>query len=105
MSDQQFYQKHVFFCVNCRDDGRQCCADANAGAMRDYAKKRIKSMDLSGPGAIRVNQAGCLDRCSEGPAVVIYPEGIWYTYVDEHDIDEIVDRHLVGGEIVTRLLI
>jgi (2Fe-2S) ferredoxin len=52
---------------------------------------------------VRVNKAGCLDRCDEGPCIVVYPEAVWYTYVDEHDIDEIIDRHLIGGEPVERL--
>jgi (2Fe-2S) ferredoxin len=73
--------------------------------MRDYAKKRIKELKLSGPGKVRVNAAGCLDRCEEGPVIVVYPEEVWYTYVDKQDIDEIVDEHLVNGRIVDRLRI
>ena len=73
--------------------------------MRDYAKARIKELSLSGKGKVRVNQAGCLDRCEEGPVIVVYPEGIWYTYVDQSDIDEIIDQHLVSGVIVERLRI
>ena len=67
--------------------------------------EKIKGMDLSGQGKIRVNQAGCLDRCEEGPACVVYPEGTWYTYIDESDVDEIIESHLVNGKIVDRLLI
>jgi len=73
--------------------------------MRAYAKKRMKEMDLTGPGKVRVNQSGCLDRCEEGPACVVYPEGVWYTYIDEFDVDEIIDSHLVGGTPVERLKI
>jgi (2Fe-2S) ferredoxin len=54
---------------------------------------------------VRINKAGCLERCEEGPALVIYPEGVWYTYVDTEDIDEIIDVHIVGGKIVERLKI
>jgi (2Fe-2S) ferredoxin len=53
---------------------------------------------------VRVNKAGCLDRCAGGPVAVVYPEAVWYTYVDTHDIDDIVDSHLKRGEIVERLL-
>jgi len=74
-------------------------------AMRDYAKARIKQLGLAGPGKVRINQAGCLDRCAEGPIIVVYPEGVWYTYVDRSDIDEIIDRHLMHGQIVDRLRI
>jgi (2Fe-2S) ferredoxin len=100
-----YFEKHVFFCTNQRDDGQPCCANHDAQAMRDYAKGRIKKLDLSGPGKVRINSAGCLDRCGEGPVLVVYPEAVWYTYVDQADIDEIVDSHLVGGEVVERLKI
>lgn len=73
--------------------------------MQQHAKARIKELDLNGAGKIRINKSGCLDRCSEGPCVVVYPEGVWYTYVDVQDIDEIIDRHLIKGEIVERLRI
>ncbi len=71
--------------------------------MRDYAKKRVKEQSLSGEGKVRINQAGCLDRCEEGPCIVVYPEAVWYTYVDQHDIDEIIESHLKHGKIVERL--
>ncbi|EGV51218.1 Ferredoxin [endosymbiont of Riftia pachyptila (vent Ph05)] len=54
---------------------------------------------------MRVNIAGCLDRCEHGPVLVIYPEAVWYTYVDRDDLDEILQRHLIDGERVERLLI
>lgn len=100
-----YYQKHVFFCVNQRQAGEACCNDHNAQAMRDYAKDRIRAANLDGKGKIRINNAGCLDRCSEGPVIVIYPEDIWYTYVDHEDIDEIIEEHLINGRIVERLKI
>jgi (2Fe-2S) ferredoxin len=73
--------------------------------IRDHAKKKIKDMGLSGEGKVRVNQAGCLDRCEQGPVCVVYPEGTWYTYVDESDVDEIIESHLVKGNPVERLKI
>jgi len=54
---------------------------------------------------VRVNKAGCMNRCAGGPVAVVYPEGVWYSYVDNSDIDEIVDSHLKRGEVVTRLLL
>jgi (2Fe-2S) ferredoxin len=105
MKDQAYFQHHVFFCINERNDGRACCADRNAQALQDYAKKRLKTLDMNGPGKIRINKAGCLDRCEEGPVLVVYPEGIWYTYIDQEDIDEIVDSHLIAGKPVERLKI
>lgn len=73
--------------------------------MRDYAKKRVKALKLSTPGLCRINTAGCMDRCKEGPVIVVYPEGVWYTYVDREDIDEIIEEHLVNSRIVERLKI
>ncbi len=99
------YKHHVFFCCNQREAGASCCNDHGAQNMRDYAKQKIKDLKLSGPGKVRINQAGCLDRCDEGPVLVIYPEAIWYTYVDREDIDEIVSEHLQHGRIVDRLKI
>ena len=101
-----FYAKHVFFCCNQRDGGdRPSCNAKGASKLRDYAKGRIKSLGLAGEGKIRINQAGCLDRCEEGPVIVVYPEEVWYTYVDEEDVDEIISEHLQGGRIVERLRI
>lgn len=98
-----YYTHHVFFCCNQRDGERVCCNDKGASSLRDYAKQRVKELDLAGKGGVRINQAGCLDRCELGPVVVVYPEGTWYTWVDEGDIDEIIERHLIGGKVVERL--
>lgn len=100
-----YYARHLFFCCNQRDNGTACCNDHGAQALRDHAKARVKALGLNGAGRVRVNQAGCLDRCTEGPVLVVYPEEVWYTYVDQADIDEIIDRHLVAGEVVERLRI
>lgn len=103
--DPSYYAHHLFFCCNQRTNGRECCADKGAVALREYCKSRVKALGLSGPGKIRVNQAGCLDRCPEGPTLVIYPEGVWYSCRDRRDIDEIIDSHLLRGEPVARLRI
>lgn len=100
-----YYRHHVFFCTNQREDGCNCCAQHNAKAMRDYAKKRCKELGIHEPGQVRINNAGCLNRCSEGPVLVVYPESVWYTYVDREDIDDIIDQHLMQGQIVKRLVI
>ena len=100
-----YYKHHVFFCCKQRDGSRVCCNDRGATEIRDYAKDKIKSLGLSGAGKVRINQAGCLDRCEEGPVLVIYPEEVWYTYVDREDIDEIVSEHLQNGRVVERLKI
>ena len=99
-----YYAHHVFFCCNQREPGgRACCNDRGASALRDYAKKRMKALGLDGKGGTRINQAGCLDRCEEGPCIVVYPDEVWYTYVDEQDIEEIITEHLQHGRVVERL--
>ena len=104
--DMSYYGHHVFFCCNQRPPGdRVCCNDKGATRVRDYAKQKVKALGLAGAGRVRINQAGCLDRCEQGPCIVIYPEGVWYTYVDEDDVDEIIERHLQRGEHVERLKI
>jgi (2Fe-2S) ferredoxin len=100
-----YYRYHVFFCTNLREDGSQCCAQYGAQTMRDYLKRRCKEAGLTGAGGVRINTAGCMDRCAEGPVVAVYPEGIWYTYVDSEDLDEILREHLIGGRVVDRLLL
>jgi (2Fe-2S) ferredoxin len=99
-----YYQRHIFFCLNQREGGESCCAPQGAQAAFDRCKSQAKAMGLLGAGKVRVNKAGCLDRCAGGPIAVVYPEGVWYSYVDQSDIDEIVESHLRDGVIVERLL-
>jgi (2Fe-2S) ferredoxin len=98
-----FYQRHVFFCINEREDGKQACAQCGSVAARNYVKQRCKELGIHGHGKVRINNAGCLDRCALGPVIVIYPEETWYTYVDNDDLDEIIREHLVKGRVVERL--
>ena len=100
-----YYERHIFFCLNERDSGEAACAQHDARAAFDHCKARVKAERLAGPGGVRVNKAGCLDRCAGGPVAVVYPDAVWYTYVDRHDIDEIVDSHLKNGQVVERLLL
>ena len=102
-ADTSYYERHIFFCLNERNSGEECCAQLQAQAGFDRCKQRIRDVDHNGPGRVRVNKAGCLDRCAGGPVAVVYPEAVWYTYVDSADIDEIVDSHLLGGKPVERL--
>ena len=100
-----YYQRHIFFCLNDRENGENSCAHHGAQAGFDRCKARVKGEKLAGPGRIRVNKSGCMDRCAGGPVAVVYPEGTWYTYVDDADVDEIVDSHLKQGRVVARLLL
>ncbi|KAA3651697.1 MAG: (2Fe-2S) ferredoxin domain-containing protein [Proteobacteria bacterium] len=100
-----YFSHHVFFCCNQREAGDTCCNAHGASELQTYAKERIAKLGLKGKGKVRINKAGCLDRCDEGPVLVVYPEEVWYTFVDKEDIDEIIDEHLVGGRVVARLRI
>ena len=100
-----YYQRHIFFCLNQRAGGEACCADHRAQQAFDRCKSQVKAQGLAGPGKVRVNKAGCLDRCAGGPVAVVYPEAVWYTFVDMDDIDEIVDSHLKNGQPVERLML
>jgi len=100
-----FYQYHVFFCTNQRTDGRGCCQDHQAAAVRQYAKARVKALGLDVPGGVRINTAGCLNRCALGPVMVVYPQGVWYRYSKRSDVDEIIEQHLQQGRIVKHLQI
>lgn len=85
--------------------GKQCCANSGGESFFDYLKTRLVEQGLYGEGKIRVSKSGCLGRCSLGPCIVIYPEGVWYTYTNFSDIDEIIDVHLIDGNIIQSLLI
>jgi len=100
-----YYKHHVFFCLNQRQGGEACCADHDAQAAFEHCKAAVKAAGLTGPGGVRVNKAGCLDRCAGGPVAVVYPDETWYTYVDRHDLDEIVESHLKNSRVVERLLL
>ena len=95
-----FYKYHVFFCLNQRDPdaGRPSCANCNAQAMQEHAKKRVKQLGLAGDGKVRINKAGCLERCELGPVVVVYPEGTWYHGMTSDRIPRFVQEHLQEGK-------
>ncbi len=68
-------------------------------------KRRAKDLDLYGKGKSRINTAGCMNRCSEGPVIAVYPDAVWYTWVDHEDLDEILESHLKKGKPVKRLML
>ena len=95
-------QKHVFVCINCRESGRKSCGDVGLKIRTELV--RIASKNKSDT-PIRINKSGCLDVCESGPALVIYPEGIWYKNVDISDCDEIYTKSIQKNEIIGRLLL
>lgn len=100
-----YFKHHVFFCLNQRADGEPCCQDKGAESAFDHMKAQVKKLGLRGEGKVRVNRAGCFDRCGEGPLMVVYPEAVWYTFVDQEDVDEIIESHLKNGKVVERLVV
>ena len=99
-----YFRVHVFICTNRRpdDNPRGSCAQSGSEALRDHMKAAQKKLGLKD---VRINSAGCLDRCGKGPVMVIYPDGIWYTFKSPADIDEILDAHVVKGGRVERLML
>lgn len=99
-----FYRQHVFCCTNVRPQGhpRGSCSEKGSEKLRNYMKARAKELGLKD---VRINSAGCLDRCELGATMVIYPEGVWYSYHTTADIDEILETHLVQGGRVARLML
>ncbi len=98
-----YYRYHLFVCGNQREDGSPCCGDFHADRSRAYLKQRCKELGIHQPGGIRINKAGCMGRCQQGPVIVVYPEAVWYTYIDETDLEEIFRSHLLAGKVVDRL--
>ena len=105
MSDAapSYFRHHVFCCTNTRPPGhpRGCCSEKGSEKLRNYLKARVKELGLDD---VRINTAGCLDRCELGPTMVIYPDSVWYHYRDTVDLEEILATHLRGGGRVERLL-
>lgn len=98
-----YYKHHIFFCLNQRENGDACCAQHSAQEAFEHCKAAVKQAGLAGPGGVRVNKAGCLDRCAGGPVAVVYPDAVWYTFVDPADVSDIVEQHLKNGQVVERL--
>ncbi len=97
------YKYHLFVCTNKRppDDPRGCCAAKGSEEIRDYLKEETHKRGLKG--TVRVNAAGCLDACAQGPSVVVYPQGVWYTLKTKDDALEVIEQHLLQGEVVEHL--
>jgi len=102
-SDMPYFERHVFICTNLRDakNPKGSCAAKGSEAVRERFKQELFDRGLKG--RMRANAAGCLDQCEHGVTVVVYPEQVWYGGVTVDDIPELIDKHLVGGEVVERL--
>ncbi len=103
MTPAPYYRLHVFACTNQRPENhpRGSCADKGSVKLRDYMKARAKELGLTD---VRINSAGCLDRCEQGPAVVVYPEGVWYSCDSRESINRILEDHIRDGRPVAELM-
>jgi (2Fe-2S) ferredoxin len=99
-----FYQKHIFLCTNQKAPGKVCCANTGGEVYFAYMKEQLIQKGLHGPNKVRLSQAKCLGRCSEGPCLVIYPEGVWYTYASFADLDAIIEQHVQHDACLEHLL-
>ena len=99
------YVRHIFICTNKRKDNdpKGSCAQKSGEEIRQLFKKELEARGLRTK--VRANKSGCLDVCEFGPNIVIYPEGVWYCGVQKSDVVEIIERHIIGGEVIERLLL
>lgn len=100
-----YYERHIFICMNQKIAGKPCCANKGGKPYAEYLKEKLTALNMHGAGKIRVSQSGCLGRCAQGPCLLIYPEGIWYTYESFDDLDEVIESDLIHHRPVERLLI
>jgi len=103
-SNKGHYEIHLFVCTNTRTGGVSC-GTSGAALLHKYAKNKVRLLSAEARSRIRVNSAGCLNRCQHKPVVVIYPEGTWYSCTSQHDMDQIIDSHVINGITVENLLI
>jgi NADP-reducing hydrogenase subunit HndC len=95
---------HVFICT-----GASCTKNASELTLAKFWEVLAQKGLLYGKrgtmdGTVIVTTCGSVGLCAIGPAVLIYPEGVWYYHVTPEDVEEIVNEHIIGGRIVDRLL-
>ncbi len=95
------FEKHVFICTNQKDAPKKSCGTEHGLALVEAFKQELTARGLQK--SIRAQRAGCLDACGFGPTMVVYPEGTYYGNVQLSDVPELVEKHLVGNEVVERL--
>lgn len=95
------YDKHIFICANQKAEGKTCCGEARGMELVNKFKEVLREKGLQGK--IRAQRSGCIDACSNGPALVIYPEGTYYGHVTLNDVERIIDGHILNNQTLTDL--